>query len=68
MSRLICCLLSPLDSHHSRVRLPCRRVCEVKLLGNHKFELNAKKFKVTDGLKTGPAVDLFSMSIAIDVR
>ncbi|KAG8823636.1 glucokinase [Serendipita sp. 401] len=35
------------------------RVCEVQLEGNHKFSLKQKKFKVTDELKTGPAVDLF---------
>jgi hexokinase len=35
------------------------RVCEVQLLGNHKFSLKQKKFKVTEDLKTGRAEDLF---------
>jgi hexokinase len=37
------------------------RVCEVQLLGDHKFSLKQKKFKVTEELKTGRAEDLFGM-------
>lgn len=43
------------------------RVCEVKLLGNHKFELRQQKYKVSDTLKTGEAVALFNyMADSVD--
>ncbi|KAI0775461.1 hexokinase [Irpex lacteus] len=35
------------------------RVCEVKLLGNHKFSLRQQKYKVSEALKTGEASVLF---------
>ncbi|KAH7100570.1 hexokinase-domain-containing protein [Auriculariales sp. MPI-PUGE-AT-0066] len=44
------------------------RVCEVKLLGNKKFELRQQKYKVSDTLKTGEAVALFNyMADCVDV-
>ncbi len=35
------------------------RVCEVRLLGNHKFEMKQQKYKVSDDLKEGEAAVLF---------
>ncbi|BEI99192.1 hypothetical protein CcaverHIS631_0402350 [Cutaneotrichosporon cavernicola] len=35
------------------------RVCEVRLLGNHKFEMKQQKYKVSDELKEGEATVLF---------
>ena len=35
------------------------RVCEVKLLGNHQFELRQQKYRVSEALKTGEASALF---------
>jgi len=35
------------------------RVCEVQLLGNHKFTLRQQKYKVSEALKTGEASALF---------
>jgi hypothetical protein len=35
------------------------RVCEVRLLGNHKFEMKQQKYKVSDDLKEGEATVLF---------
>lgn len=35
------------------------RVCEVKLLGNHKFEVKQQKYKVSSDLKNGEATELF---------
>lgn len=40
------------------------RVCEVRLLGNHKFELKQQKYKVSDDLKEGEARVLFGESRA----
>lgn len=37
----------------------CSRVCEVKLLGNHKFTIKQQKYKVSDEIKKGPAIELF---------
>lgn len=43
------------------------RVCEVKLMGNHKFEMRQQKYKVSDTLKTGEAVALFNyMADSVD--
>lgn len=36
-----------------------RRVCEVKLDGNHGFTLRQQKYKVSETLKTGEAKALF---------
>lgn len=38
------------------------RVCEVRLLGQHKFELKQQKYKVSDDLKEGEARVLFGKS------
>ncbi|KAI0079762.1 hexokinase [Panus rudis PR-1116 ss-1] len=35
------------------------RVCEVQLLGNHKFTLRQQKYRVSEALKTGEASALF---------
>ncbi|KAJ3554795.1 hypothetical protein NM688_g2922 [Phlebia brevispora] len=35
------------------------RVCEVKLLGEHKFTLRQQKYRVSEALKTGEATALF---------
>ncbi|ORX39921.1 putative hexokinase [Kockovaella imperatae] len=35
------------------------RVCEVRLLGQHRFEIKQQKYKVSDELKKGQAVILF---------
>ncbi|CDZ96529.1 hexokinase [Phaffia rhodozyma] len=35
------------------------RVCEVRLLGSHKFTIKQQKYKVSDDLKRGDARDLF---------
>jgi len=43
------------------------RVCEVKLLGNKRFELRQQKYKVSDVLKTGEATALFDyMADSVD--
>lgn len=39
-----------------------RRVCEVKLDGNHGVQLRQQKYKVSDALKTGDAHALFGTS------
>ena len=36
-----------------------RRVCEIRLEGNHKFSVKQRKYKVSDELKTGEARTLF---------
>lgn len=36
-----------------------RRVCEVRLFGEHKFEIKQQKYKVSDELKNGQAKVLF---------
>lgn len=50
----------PYSSSHRVHFSHIRRVCEVKLLGNKKFVLRQQKYKVSDTLKTGEAVALFS--------
>lgn len=35
------------------------RVCEIKLSGDHKFEMKQQKYKVSDQLKNGKARALF---------
>jgi hypothetical protein len=35
------------------------RVCEVKLMGDHQFEVKQQKYKVSDELKKGEARVLF---------
>ncbi|KDN52752.1 hypothetical protein K437DRAFT_253954 [Tilletiaria anomala UBC 951] len=35
------------------------RVCEVKLKGDHTFEIRQQKYRVSDALKKGPVADLF---------
>jgi hypothetical protein len=42
-----------------QIHLNYSRVCEVKLLGNHQFELRQQKYRVSDALKTGEASALF---------
>lgn len=39
------------------------RVCEVRLLGGHKFEMKQQKYKVSDELKEGEARVLFGESL-----
>lgn len=38
---------------------PFSRVCEVTLLGDHKFTIKQQKYKVSDEIKKGEARDLF---------
>ena len=45
---------------------PCRRVCEVELLGNKQFVLRQKKYKVSEQLKTGEATTLFGECELVD--
>jgi len=40
------------------------RVCEVKLNGDHTFNLRQQKYKVSDQLKTGEATALFGELLA----
>jgi hypothetical protein len=42
-----------------------RRVCEVKLNGDHTFELKQQKYRVSDTLKTGDAKVLFGVLIPL---
>jgi len=45
-------------------RLMCRRVCEVRLFGQHKFEIKQQKYKISQELKEGQAKVLFGMSLS----
>ena len=36
-----------------------RRVCEVRLFGQHKFEIKQQKYKISDELKEGQVRVLF---------
>jgi hexokinase len=38
---------------------PLRRVCEVKLFGQNKFEIKQQKYRISDELKQGQARVLF---------
>jgi hexokinase len=48
-----------------RGKLICRRVCEVRLFGQHKFEIKQQKYKISQELKEGQAKVLFGMSLPI---
>ena len=41
-----------------------RRVCEVRLFGQHKFEIKQQKYKISQELKEGQAKVLFGMSLS----
>ena len=42
--------------------LMSRRVCEVRLFGQHKFEIKQQKYKISQELKEGQAKVLFGES------
>ena len=44
--------------------LTCRRVCEVRLFGQHKFEIKQQKYKISQELKEGQAKVLFGRSLS----
>lgn len=45
--------------------LMSRRVCEVRLFGQHKFEIKQQKYKISQELKEGQAKVLFGMSVGL---
>lgn len=49
----------PRSEDESEVAHACRRVCEVKLFGQNKFEIKQQKYRISDELKQGQARVLF---------
>ena len=64
----ICEWNTPLSQwSYTRLTMFDRRVCEVRLFGQHKFDIKQQKYKVSDELKEGQVRVLFGKSVAWDL-